>query len=368
MSPSPNWPIIDELEKQYDVVRVDPSKPITEKYDVLLAVQPSTLGPEEMNNFVAAVAAGQPTAIFEDPAPLLSDVPATSMPRQPPGGMNPMMRMQSPPKGDINKLWNLLGIDFSDSKIVWQDFNPYPKVPDFTENKEFVFADVGAGAKEPFNPADPISSGLQQVLFPFPGFIDKQTHFGTEIHAAGGDRREDRHAPLRRPHGDVALRPARRQPQPPADSDGRTYILAAHIQGKVKLPPSIDDPFKNPDEKKGEKKPVEGTVNVVVTTDVDMLSQAVLRSPRAGRKAGNRRPLPLRQRHLRAEHPRLAGRATTASSRFASGGPPIACWPASRRRPRMRSKPRPTPARSSAKNTTSRNRRKKRPSRTKSPN
>ena len=142
MSPSPNWPIIDELEKQYDVVRVDPSKPITEKYDVLLAVQPSTLGPEEMNNFMAAVAAGQPTAIFEDPAPVLSGVPATSMPRQPPGGMNPMMRMQAPPKGDINKLWNLLGIDFSDAKIVWQDFNPYPKIPDFTKDKEFVFADV----------------------------------------------------------------------------------------------------------------------------------------------------------------------------------------------------------------------------------
>ncbi len=78
MSPTPNWPIIDELEKQYEVVKVDPSKPISEKYDVLLAVQPSTLGPEEMNNFVAAVAAGQPTAIFEDPAPMLSNVPATS--------------------------------------------------------------------------------------------------------------------------------------------------------------------------------------------------------------------------------------------------------------------------------------------------
>ena len=105
--------------------------------------------------------------------PGLTPVSATSMPRQPPGGMNPMMRMQAPPKGDINKLWNLLGVDLSDAKIVWQDFNPYPKIPDFTKNKEFVFADVGSGAKEPFNHADPISSGLQQVLFPFPGSVRK---------------------------------------------------------------------------------------------------------------------------------------------------------------------------------------------------
>ena len=75
-----NWTIIDELEKQYDVVQVNPSQPITEKYDVLLAVQPSTLGPEEMNNFLAAIDNGQPTAIFEDPLPYFSNLPGTMMP------------------------------------------------------------------------------------------------------------------------------------------------------------------------------------------------------------------------------------------------------------------------------------------------
>ena len=81
-SPAQNWPIIDELQKQYDVVRVDASKPITERYDVLLAVQPSTLGPEDMANFLAAVRSGQPTAIFEDPCPARS---ATWRPRACPG-------------------------------------------------------------------------------------------------------------------------------------------------------------------------------------------------------------------------------------------------------------------------------------------
>jgi hypothetical protein len=41
------------LKKQYDVVEVDASKPIKDKYDVPLAIQPSGLSPEAMTNFVA---------------------------------------------------------------------------------------------------------------------------------------------------------------------------------------------------------------------------------------------------------------------------------------------------------------------------
>ncbi|MBN2295753.1 MAG: Gldg family protein, partial [Pirellulales bacterium] len=136
MSPGRNWPIIDELEKQYEVVRVDPKQPIdTKKIDVLLAVQPSSLGPPEMDNFVAAIKTGLPTAIFEDPAPLLTPgVPPTSEPRQSDNRMAMMMgRQQSPPKGDINKLWSLLDIDFAADSIVWQKYNPYPKFSQFPD-------------------------------------------------------------------------------------------------------------------------------------------------------------------------------------------------------------------------------------------
>ncbi len=69
MSTTRNEMIIDELQKQYDVVQVDPTNPIQDQYDVLLAVQPSSLGPQQMGHFIAAVKAGQPTAIFEDPMP-----------------------------------------------------------------------------------------------------------------------------------------------------------------------------------------------------------------------------------------------------------------------------------------------------------
>ncbi len=71
MQQTPRQQILDDLEKQYEIVDVDASSPIDASlYACLLAVQPSSLSPEQMTNFVAAVEAGVPTAIFEDPMPI----------------------------------------------------------------------------------------------------------------------------------------------------------------------------------------------------------------------------------------------------------------------------------------------------------
>ncbi|MEX0677162.1 MAG: Gldg family protein [Pirellulales bacterium] len=169
-SPGQKQQIIDELEKQYEVVQVDPTNPITERYDVLLAVQPSSLDPQQMKHFIDAVKSGQPTAIFEDPFPWLNpEVPGTSAPKMPPGAGNPFMAQQQPPqpKGDIGELWKVLGVDFSGTNVIWQNYNPYPKLAGLPH--EWVFVDRECGAKEPFNRENPISADLQQVLFLFPG-------------------------------------------------------------------------------------------------------------------------------------------------------------------------------------------------------
>ncbi len=173
MAQTPNQQIIDELQKQYDLVQVDPANPIKDRYDVLLAVQPSSLAPGAMEHFIQAVKGGQPTAIFEDPFPTMAaDVPGTMAPKQPPGGMNPFMQQRQPPqpKGDISKLWRMLGIDFNGADVVWQNYNPYPKFRDSGAPKEFVFIEDKA-MHEPFNEDDPISSRTQQLLFPFPGSL-----------------------------------------------------------------------------------------------------------------------------------------------------------------------------------------------------
>lgn len=232
MTPSRNELIIDELQKQYEVVQVNADSPIAEDLDVLLAVQPSSLSPQQMQNFVAAVHRGTPTAIFEDPFPYLDpNVPGTLQPKRP--QQQGMMGMRSPPqeKGNIHQLWNLLGVDFPGSKVVWQDYNPYPKISQFP--REFVFVGTGEGAEEPFNDRSVISSGLQEMLFLFPGAVRRRNasdltftpliRTGRETGTVGYDEILQQSF-----LGGGGLNPVRRQ-----IPTREVYDLAVHIHGKL---------------------------------------------------------------------------------------------------------------------------------------
>jgi ABC-2 type transport system permease protein len=146
---------------------------------------------------VAAVQAGQPTAIFEDPLPvLMTGVPGTSQPRRSP--MGPMAMFGGgggQPKGDLALLWQALGVRLAaggrpamgqmgaDPFVVWQDYNPHPKLE---LPGEFVFIDAkltsaGDGKSVAgFNESNPITKGLQEVLFPFPGGLSKDESAAVE--------------------------------------------------------------------------------------------------------------------------------------------------------------------------------------------
>ncbi len=175
-------PIVTELEKQYEVEGVDPSSPIsTDQYDVLFAVQPSSLNPQQLTNLVAAVKAGVPTAIFEDPFPFAyGNLPATGAPKQPAGGM---MGMQQPaePKGDMQQLWNALGLDVPvasgfqgiNPDLVWQQFNPHPKLQamDNTTDQWLFVMDTGSEDEDYLSEENFITKGLREVLFLYAGAV-----------------------------------------------------------------------------------------------------------------------------------------------------------------------------------------------------
>jgi ABC-2 type transport system permease protein len=293
-SSRPEQQIITELKKQYEVVKVDPNSPITERYDVLLAVQPSTLAPQQMTNFVEAIRNGQPTAIFEDPFPSWFGVAATSEPKQARQPMGMFGGAQPPePKGDLNQLWKVLGVELesgglisSDPLIVWQDYNPHPKIATLsTLPREFVFIDTATpGAEEPFNSDQPITSDLQEVLIPFPGALRKargstssfepliRTGTLTTGTIGFGDLRE-----LLRGAREIDLVELGRRERETGDS----YVLAARVQATTKVEADASEPKQADEKAKKDDKAAksetaksgatETKIDVVVVSDIDLL-------------------------------------------------------------------------------------------------
>ena len=113
---TPAWEVVSELRKQYDVQEVTGGDIKSGDYDALMVVQPSTLDNEKLDDLIAAIKAGIPTAIFEDPLPLIQgSVTGTYEPRRnnQQGGGPGQPPPPAPEKGDLAKLWDVLGVHFN---------------------------------------------------------------------------------------------------------------------------------------------------------------------------------------------------------------------------------------------------------------
>lgn len=283
-SNSGEQPLVAELKKQFNVVDVDPAQPIKETYDVLLVVQPSSLGPQAMEHLLAAIGRGQPTAIFEDPFPLTSRAPGTDQPRQA-GGQMPFMRQPPSPKGDLGALWRLLGVRLvqlsanaqplggipsgETTAIVWQDYTPHPE--DGELQNEYVWVSPACDEEGmPLNEEESISSGLQKLLFLYPGAIE---NIGSDVgrqfvplvtlgRRTGTVRFED--CVTRNLFGQLDLR-SREEIKRYEKSTGDPYVLAAAIRIDKK-------PVSDPEE--DAQAPPEGAaaIKVVVVSDIDILA------------------------------------------------------------------------------------------------
>ncbi|MDZ4849586.1 MAG: Gldg family protein [Pirellulaceae bacterium] len=194
MQQIPRQPIITELEKQYDIVEVDASKPIdTLLYAVMLAIQPSSLSPEEMINFVDAVKSGLPTAVFEDPMPLTFDAPGTGEPKQQGGPMGGMFGGGGQqPKGDIRPLWSLLGIEIPGAPsmtggvspdLCWQRYNPYPILQSMQQfSDQWIFVSNSApGAENALSSESEITKDLKEVMVLYGGVIEPMKDGPTDV-------------------------------------------------------------------------------------------------------------------------------------------------------------------------------------------
>ena len=185
-----------------------------------------------------------------------------------------MMGQRPEPKGEITPLWNLLGVDFGADNVIWQDYNPYPKLAEIF--KEFVFVDHGEdkGAK-PFSETDPVSSGLQQLLFVFPGSIsglnasDMTFTPRVETGQKTGTVDVQQIAPMAM-FGMMQISDERKQV--PTD---RQYVMAARIQGELATEPKpAVEADKGAKEDADSKKPETTKINVILVADIDMLHRA----------------------------------------------------------------------------------------------
>ncbi len=172
---SPEWRIISELKKQYNVETVSAAGPIDDsKIDVLIAVLPSSLDQNQMANLVDYVRKGKPTLIFDDPLPAFNPGMAPKQPKPRQGGM---MMGGPPPEmkadgGKATSLVNLLGIQWQYDQIVWADTITLLH-PEFAEvvRPEMVAISKKSGTDSAFSDKSEITRGLQELLMFFAGTI-----------------------------------------------------------------------------------------------------------------------------------------------------------------------------------------------------
>ena len=273
--------LIRELRKQYEVVQVDPEDPITGTYDVLLAVQPSAMSPQGMENLVAAVKNGMPIAVFEDPVSLSRNVPGTAEPRT--MGANPMMGMfgrQEMPKGDIRQLLDLLGVSLDTEHAVLQDYNPYPQ---YQLDSTCVFIDDGLkaqGTSQPFNQDQPITSGMKQILTFAPGplKLDEESKLqATPLIATGNMTSLVDYRPFVQMKMGMPINPLEY-----GDRTNQSYVLGYMIEGKRENTDDLlgdlaaDTPAEDSEQtelKDAAGVPIEKTpIKAVVIGDIDCLA------------------------------------------------------------------------------------------------
>jgi len=277
-SQTPEWSIVNELKKQYDVSSVSPDAPISSDLNVLLVAQPSSLTQKQIDNLTEYVKRGGGTLLFLDPFPFENPGMSPELPKMPPGG--PFGGGPPPePKGDLRGLLDLIGIDWPSSEIVWNVYNPHPKLADLQSTPEIVFIGKGSGAADAFNPEHSASAGLQEIVTLFPGLLRPK---------AGGSGPE--FTPLLRtgttggtiPWSDVVqqgfmgisgINPRRRHLP-----TGVSYTLAARVTGERPADTPKDstkDAAKKDADKKAETKAASPPVkiNVIAIADLDFIGE-----------------------------------------------------------------------------------------------
>jgi ABC-2 type transport system permease protein len=266
-SQNPEWSIVTELKKQYDVSTVAPDASIPGDINVLLVAQPSSLTQKQIDNLTDYIKKGGATLLLLDPAPVENPSISPEMPRMPPGG--PFGGGPPPePKGNLRPLLDLCGIEWPSAQIVWNDYNPHPQLASLP--REIVFAGA-SNDRNAFNPDQSATSGLQELVMLFPGLLRARTS-GSGPEFIPLVRSGDRGGTLL--WSDIyqqsfmgASMTQRRRYIP----SGEGYTLAARITGQAPADAEPAEASKKDAEKKDQKS--RANLNVIAIADLDFIGE-----------------------------------------------------------------------------------------------
>jgi len=253
MRSDPSWQVVDELKKQYEVVQVSTTGPITEELDGLVAALPSSLPQQAMENLQAYIEKGNPTLLLVDPLPAVN---LTLAPLEQAGNSNPFMRQQAPPepKGNIQRFMADIGVNWNTAQIAWDTYNPHPDMASIPP--EIIFLGSANRDAQSFNPEHAATNGLQELVLMYPGIINKaidtDVEFNSLLKTSAVSGFVDYRNLVQRSFFGVTL--ARGIPHYPTPAE---YTVAAHVKGEIAAADSSGAPR---------------SLNYIVIADLDFIS------------------------------------------------------------------------------------------------
>ena len=225
---TPQWSVVTELRKQYDVVEISPEMAIGQDVDALLVPLPSSLQTDEQGFVADYIRSGKPALILVDPLPAVNP---TLSPSEWVGDGNPFTyppgQPRPGPRGNVREWIRALGVDWEPTRIVWDAYNPHPELAHMPEDVVFL----GAGNENPatFDAGDPMTAQLQELVLLFPGSLqavdDPRFEFQPLLRSGLVSGANGYFSLVRgTPFGPQV------NPSPPRRQDDDDYIVAARIR------------------------------------------------------------------------------------------------------------------------------------------
>ena len=165
----PDWLVVQDLRKQYDVEEVSADRDVPDDLDVLVVPLPSSLTQAQLNRVIDYLFAGGKALILSDP--FVGGREQLSPAYQ----LHDGAQMSNPQatKPDMDAFYTALGFEGWDYRsVVWDAANPHRGPESRQWPKEFVFVtprEEDGPELSGFNEDHPTTAGMQEVLFIFPG-------------------------------------------------------------------------------------------------------------------------------------------------------------------------------------------------------